>query len=152
MFLILQVTQYFTRSGLSIRMTSSGTQRWYGSIKGQRNFEESMQNLQSALHLLPAGHRSMQGNLGPLLLTWFNFNPSMDKLSYPLQRVGCNYISIPKLHRLHLLISNFIPHFTEHVNTYPCRDWSQSMWVKRATAGRMMTGLGSHIGPAIKQE
>ena len=30
-------------------------------------------------------------------------------------------------------ISNFIVHFTEHVITYPCWEWSSSMLVKWAT-------------------
>ena len=34
---------------------------------------------------------------GPLLLTWFNFNPSMDKYLHSLWYVGWNYLSIPKL-------------------------------------------------------
>ena len=33
---------------------------------------------------------------GPLLLTWINFNPSMDKWSHAQYSVGGNYISIPK--------------------------------------------------------
>ena len=37
----------------------------------------------------------------PLLLTWFNFNPSMDKLLRAMKSVGWNYLSIPKLQRLH---------------------------------------------------
>ena len=37
----------------------------------------------------------------PLLLTWFNFNPSMDKLSHNQWTVVWNYLSIPKLQRLH---------------------------------------------------
>ena len=36
-------------------------------------------------------------HLGPLLLTWFSFTPSMDKWLHPLWRVGWNYLSIPKL-------------------------------------------------------
>ena len=36
-----------------------------------------------------------------LLLTWFNFYPSMDKLSHTLWSVGRNYLSTPKLQRLH---------------------------------------------------
>ena len=35
--------------------------------------------------------------LGPLLLTSFNFDTSMDKQLYPLLSVGWNYLSIPKL-------------------------------------------------------
>ena len=37
----------------------------------------------------------------PLLLTWFNFNPSKDKYLHPLYTVGWNYLSIPKLQWLH---------------------------------------------------
>ena len=37
--------------------------------------------------------------LGPLLLTWFNFNPSMDNQSHAQSSVGWNYLSIPKLQR-----------------------------------------------------
>ena len=37
--------------------------------------------------------------LWPLLLTWFNFNPSMDKQLHIQQRMGWNYLSIPKLQR-----------------------------------------------------
>ena len=33
----------------------------------------------------------------PLLLTWINFNPSMDKLSHDQYSVGRSYLSIPKL-------------------------------------------------------
>ena len=35
------------------------------------------------------------GYLGTFLLTWFNFNPSMDKSMHPLHTVGWNYVSIP---------------------------------------------------------
>ena len=34
--------------------------------------------------------------LGPLLLIWFNLNPSMDNWLYPSQSVVQNYLSIPK--------------------------------------------------------
>ena len=40
-------------------------------------------------------------DLLPLLLTWFNVNPSMDKQLHPLQTVGWKYLSIPKLQWLH---------------------------------------------------
>ena len=33
----------------------------------------------------------------PLLLTWFNFNPSMNNWLHPFQSVGWNNLSIPKL-------------------------------------------------------
>ena len=36
-------------------------------------------------------------HLGPFLRAWINFNPSMDKWLYPLQRVRWNYLSFPKL-------------------------------------------------------
>ena len=37
--------------------------------------------------------------LGPFLLTWFNFNPSMDKETHPLWFMRWNYLSIHKLQR-----------------------------------------------------
>ena len=37
--------------------------------------------------------------LGHLLVTWFNFNPSMHKLSHVKEIVGWNCLSIPKLQR-----------------------------------------------------
>ena len=37
--------------------------------------------------------------LWPLLLTWFNFNPSMDKWLHPLYCVGWTHLSFPKLQR-----------------------------------------------------
>ena len=40
---------------------------------------------------------------GPLLLTWFNFNPSMDKKSHAQWSVEWNYLSIPKLQRCNRL-------------------------------------------------
>ena len=39
--------------------------------------------------------------LGTLLLTWINFNPSMDKYSHAQLSVGWNCLSIPKLQWLH---------------------------------------------------
>ena len=55
--------------------------------------------------------------LGPLLLTWINFNPSMDKKSYAQESMGWNYLSIPKLQ-----LCNFISHIIMGVITYPCWD------------------------------
>ena len=56
-------------------------------------------NLESALkYACPWGQ-----NIGcqrPLLLTWFNFNPSIDKSLCPLWSLRWNYLSIPKLQRL----------------------------------------------------
>ena len=39
--------------------------------------------------------------LWPLLLTWFNFNPIMDKSLHAQKSAGWNNLSIPKLQRLH---------------------------------------------------
>ena len=36
---------------------------------------------------------------GPFLLTWFNFNPTMDKYSHTQYGVGWNYLSVPNLQR-----------------------------------------------------
>ena len=64
--------------------------------------------------------------LAPLLLTWFNFNPSMDKPLHQLYSVEWNYLSIHKLRQCTVEVwerkSNFIPHFTGYVITYPCWD------------------------------
>ena len=61
-----------------------------------------------------------------LLLTWFNFNPGVDKVSHSLSCVGSNYLSIAELQRWNHWIwewkSDFIPHFHVHVITYPCWD------------------------------
>ena len=58
--------------------------------------------------------------------TWINLDPSMDKYPHSLWHVGWNYLSIPKLQWFHHWslgwISNFIPHITMDVTTYPCRD------------------------------
>ena len=40
--------------------------------------------------------RPVSHNYGPLLLTWTNFNPSMDKQSYIQSNVEWNYMFIPK--------------------------------------------------------
>ena len=54
--------------------------------------------------------------LGPLLLTWINFNPNVDKKSRTLKGMGGKYLSIPK-HRwsLRKVQSNSISHLTWHV-------------------------------------
>ena len=64
----------------------------------------------------------------PLLLTWFNFNPSMDKWLHVLQSVGWNYLSIPKLQR--------------------CNRWSLGMdkWFLSHT----LLGMWFHIHAGIK--
>ena len=75
--------------------------------------------------------------LGPLLLTWFNFNPTWirnympnkvwDEITYPfLSFNGCTV-------EVWEWISNFIPHFIMDVITYPYCDKSYSMLVKGAT-------------------
>ena len=62
----------------------------------------------------------------PFLLTWSNFNPSMDddyirykvwdKITYPIPNFNDYTIEVWEW------ISNSIPHFTGHVITYPCWD------------------------------
>ena len=47
------------------------------------------------------GNVEYSASLGPLPLTRINFNPSMDKLLHPLWNLGWNYLSIPRLQRLH---------------------------------------------------
>ena len=64
--------------------------------------------------------------LGPLLLTWINFNPSMDKYLHTQKNVG--EITYPFLNfngatvDVQEWISKFIPHFMMDVITYPCWD------------------------------
>ena len=75
----------------------------------------------------------------PLLPTWINFNPSMEKNLHPLQNVRWNYYIHYKVWAeiIHPFpnfngctvevwewINNFSPYFTGHVITYPCWDWS----------------------------
>ena len=74
--------------------------------------------------------------LGTLLLTWFNFNPSMgmyyihykvcDEITYPFPKFNGWTIEVCKW------ISNFIAHFIGYVITYPCWDWSLTILVKGA--------------------
>ena len=45
------------------------------------------------LYVFPSSTTEIPG--GPLL-TWFNFNPSVDKYLHPLWSVGWNYLPIPK--------------------------------------------------------
>ena len=63
---------------------------------------------------------------GPYLLTKIKFNHNMDNYLASSYSVELNYLSIPK-HQSGAIdewkwMSNFIPHFTELVITYPC--WS----------------------------
>ena len=57
----------------------------------------------------------------PLLLIWLNLNPSSyiyykvwDEIAYPFPNFNDTTVEVWKW------ISNFIPHFTGHVITYPC--------------------------------
>ena len=65
-------------------------------------------------------------HLRPVLLIWFDFNPSMDIWVHAQQSVGWNNLSTTKLQRLHQWISkwisNFTPQFVITVITYPCWD------------------------------
>ena len=75
------------------------------------------------------------GHQGPLLLAQINLNPSMDKLSHPLSSVGQKCLHIHSHTSMVLFksgneMSNFIPHFTGHMITYPCQDHSWPMIVK----------------------
>ena len=42
-------------------------------------------------------HKNLWGYLGPILQTWINFNPGMDKYSYAIWSVWRNYFSNPQL-------------------------------------------------------
>ena len=76
------------------------------------------------MHILPWIHIII--NLWPLLLTWFNFNPSKDnnhthynvwdEITYPFLNFNGATIEV------HELINNFIPHFLMDAITYPCWD------------------------------
>ena len=68
----------------------------------------------------------------PLLLTWFNFNPSMgkyympgkvrDEITYPFPNFNGGTVEIKEW--------NFIPQIIMSVITYPCWDWSSTMLEK----------------------
>ena len=51
------------------------------------------------------------------LLTWFNFNPGMDKYKHPRWSVGWNYVCIAEAWEW---MSTFIPHCILDVIIYPC--------------------------------
>ena len=53
---------------------------------------------------------------GPLLLTWFNFNPNMDEITYPFPNVNGGAVDVWEWR------SNFIPHFIMDVITYSLWD------------------------------
>ena len=71
-------------------------------------------------------HPIVTGLLGPLLLTWIDFNPSMDKVITCL--VKCDEITYPFPNfngctvEVWEWISNFITHFMMDVITYSCWD------------------------------
>ena len=52
--------------------------------------------VQTCPALVSSGHHSCR-HLWPLLLTWMNFNPSMNRELHPLKCVGWNHLSIPWL-------------------------------------------------------
>ena len=63
--------------------------------------------------------------LGPHLLTWINFNPSMDSYIHYNVWHQITYLFtnlIDATVEVWELISHFISHFTGHVITYPCWD------------------------------
>ena len=79
-------------------------------------------------NLLLAYELSRCWSLGPNLLTWFNFEPSMES-NYTHYNVR-GEITYPFLYfngatvEDYEWISNFTPHFIKHVITYPCWDLS----------------------------
>ena len=56
---------------------------------------------------------------GPYLLTWFNFNPSMDKQLHLSYTEASNYLS-GATGDVYEWVSNFIPHFAMDLITYAC--------------------------------
>ena len=84
------------------------------------------------IHSVPISHKTFycQISQGCLLLTWFNFNPSMDKSSHAQLSVEWNTYPFPNFNGATVevweWISNFIPHFI----TYPCWDSSKTMLIK----------------------
>ena len=63
--------------------------------------------LQSFLHqglIWLVQYVSNVATISPNLLTWINYNPSMDMHPHPLQSVEWNYLSIPKLQRCNRLV------------------------------------------------
>ena len=67
-------------------------------------------------------------HLGPLLLTWINFNPSSTDGNY-IHYIKCGMKLLTQFPNLNFKtaeawewITNFIPHFTGHVITYACQD------------------------------
>ena len=66
---------------------------------------------------------------GPLLLTWFNFDPRLDKYNRMPSNVWDGITNpfpnfIADTLEVWEWISNFIPHFKMDVITYPCLDLS----------------------------
>ena len=63
---------------------------------------------------------------GPLIPIWINFNLSVDVWLYPLQSVGWITYPFPNSNgasgKVSEWISNFDPHVTGHVITYPSKD------------------------------
>ena len=66
----------------------------------------------------PNNLKNMGKQSGPLLLTWFNLNPSM--ISDHMPNKALDAITYPV--EVYEWISNFIQHFTMYVITYQCGD------------------------------
>ena len=65
----------------------------------KESFGHAVSVLQSCIENHPGGWGG--GGGGGLLLAWINFDPTKGKYSGLLWSVGWNYLSIPKLQRLH---------------------------------------------------
>ena len=74
----------------------------------------------------------MQAMLGPLLLTWVNLNPNMDKWSRAQESDKVTYRWM-------------ISHFVTDVITYPCWDWTQCVWAYHHYNEVIMTAMASQI-------
>ena len=85
----------------------------------------------------------------PHLLTWFNFNPSMDKFVTCPVKCEMKLLIISQTLTVHVevweWISNFISHFIKDVITYPCWNdlcspFKQPHWTNRI----MLLNLGMY--------
>ena len=61
-----------------------------------------------------------------------------DEINFPIPNLNCTTVEVWEW------IRNFIPHFTEHVITYPCWDWIWTISVKGAPLVNTL-GLMKHI-------
>ena len=62
----------------------------------------------------------------PAWISNCNYHKVWDEITYPFPNFNGYTVEVWKWR------SNFVPHFTGHVITYPCLDWSLSMLVKWA--------------------